>query len=166
MISINQEAGRFEKFVKYSMLVRNVVDQFATYPYLILLIINLSHGRGAFSTAINGSVTTIMSVRIARCFRLLKVLDIHPSGGPKLGLIVRTMTESFPSLRILLGFLCISAVIFGAVIYSVERGDFIVNSDYPAGAYLRRDMLDQDYELSPFKNLGACMYWAIVTMST
>jgi hypothetical protein len=157
--------GPVEKFVRYVLRMGNIIDIFATAPYLVLVLIhfvnqefNVIH----FTT----STSAVMTVRVARCFRLLKSLDMNPSGGPKLSLLVRTFNESMAFLRILVGFIIISAIIWGALIFTVERGNYVVSTDYPDGAFVRSDVAGEGTEISPFKNLGSSMYWGIVTMTT
>ncbi len=159
--------GPFQKLLRYWILPGNIVDTMSTLPYFIIIAIVQSNSATwrapwVFST----HNTAILTVRIARCFRLLKVLDVHPQGSPKLSIIITTVRESFSSLLIMLGFVLISAIIFGSLIYTCERGDFIVTAEYPDGIYLRKDVVGEGFETTPFDNLGACVYWAIVTMTT
>ena len=161
--------GMWEKLWRWQMLLSNLIDAISTVPYWIILIYYQSTSPYAIASSpwLLGSTNSILlTVRIARCFRLLKILDLHPQGSPKLTIIIRTVRDSFSSLLILLGFVGISAVIFGSLIYTFEKGDFIVNAEYPEGAFLRQNLTEQELEVSPFFNLGRSMYWAIVTMST
>jgi hypothetical protein len=106
-----------------------------------------------------------LQVRLGRCVRLLKLMDIHPEGSPRLNIILKSLMHSAPSLILLVGLVLISAVVFGSLIYTAEHGTFTVNSEYPAGEWLREG-LDGNMEETPYRNLGTCFYWAVVTMTT
>jgi len=157
------------KTIRYTCQLGNCIDLLATIPYFIIVFNASATIENKFSAApwvlATGS-STILTVRIARCFRLLKILDVHPQGSPKLSLIIRTVRQSFSSLLILLGFVFISGIILGSLIYATERGDFMITPEFPEGQYMRYNLNESGYEVSPFSNLGRCMYWAIVTMTT
>jgi hypothetical protein len=158
--------GPLEKIIRYVFNTSSIIDITATIPYFAIILANQFEKPGSPIWTYGTTGSTIMAVRIARCFRLLKVLDVHPQGSPKLSIIINTVYDSASSLFILLGFVFISAITFGSLIYAFEKGNFEVTNEYPNGAYFRLDLYGMENELSPFSSLGVCMYWAIVTMST
>lgn len=161
--------GPLQRTLRYTSQIGNIIDIMATLPYFIIILSSPASVENSFGAApwiLAHGDSTILTVRVARCFRLLKILDVHPQGSPKLSLIIRTVRTSFSSLLILLGFVVISGVIFGSLIYTSESGDFRITEEYPLGEYMRYSLNENQWEVSPFSNLGRCMYWAIVTMTT
>jgi hypothetical protein len=160
--------GPLQKLARYWLLPGNIIDTLSTLPFFIIIGVHQAQYVGYLPPwQFSSSNSAILTVRIARCFRLLKVLDVHPQGSPKLSIIISTVRESASSLFIMLGFVAISAVIFGSLVYTCEKGDFTVTIAYPDGAFLRKDVTgDGTLEVTPFDNLGACVYWSVVTMTT
>ena len=150
----------YEKSLRYLFTFNNVIDLIATVPYFVELCINSN-----IEVNSRGSTIVVTTVRLGRCIRLLKLLDVHPEGSPRLNIIIKSFKASAPSLVLLLGIVLISSVVFGSLIYTAEHGYFRVTPEYPDGAYFRRDIMGE-WERTPFQNLGTCMYWAIVTMTT
>ena len=81
-------------------------------------------------------------------------------------LLVATLKASAPALLVLLFFSFIGMIFFGALVFVIEEGDFLVTSDYPDGAFLRRTTNEYSYEISPFTSITAAMYWVITTGTT
>jgi len=50
---------------------------------------------------------------------------------------VRAMVLSIPALRMLAYFMMMLMVLFGALIYAAEKGEWTVDAEHPAGAFLR-----------------------------
>jgi hypothetical protein len=70
------------------------------------------------------------------------------------------------ALSILLFFAMLVVVLFAAIIFVLEQGEFEVNEFYPEGAYLRNNIFESGKSESPFKSILTCCYWAIVTATT
>lgn len=151
----------YEKSLRYLVTYNNLIDLCATVPFLVAIVINggwVDDTRGA-------SAYVLTAVRLARCVRLLKLMDIHPEGSPRLNIILKSLHNSVPSLTLLFCILIVSAVVFGSIIYTCEHGFYKVTTDYPEGEYYRTDLMG-DQEVTPFRDLGSSMYWAVVTMTT
>lgn len=131
-------------------------------------------------------------------YRHHKSLAYHPSGhtphqpirptlplhqfNEGLGLFTRTMSASSPALTLLGFFYALGCVLFGSIIFFAEKGEFIVNKNYPQGAWLRYDEYRQPpeegahrdesgryvdfYVESPFRSIPYAFYWTIVTGTT
>ncbi len=76
------------------------------------------------------------------------------------------MAKSVETLALLLFFVLIAVVLFGSIIYLTERGSFVVNADFPEGAYLRWNGIHAAKEQSPFESILISCYWAVVTSTT
>lgn len=150
----------YEKSTRYLFSFNNIIDLIATLPYFVELCM-----LSTISATSGNSAIIVTTVRLGRCVRLLKLMDIHPEGSPRLNIILKSFKVSAPSLVLLLGIVVVSAVVFGSLIYTAEHGQFRVTEDYPDGEFFRENMMGE-WEVTPFRNLGTAMYWAIVTMTT
>lgn len=150
----------YEKSLRYLFSFNNIIDLVATLPYFVELCM-----LSTISATSGNSAIIVTTVRLGRCVRLLKLMDIHPEGSPRLNIIIKSFKVSAPSLILLLGIVLVSAVVFGSLIYTAEHGTFRVTPEYPDGEYFREDIMGE-WEVTPFRNLGTCVYWAIVTMTT
>lgn len=83
-----------------------------------------------------------------------------------LSVLTTTFRSSTMALSILLFFAMLLVVLFAAIIFILEQGNFEVTEDYPEGAYLRWNLLKSEKEESPFKSILLSCYWAIVTSTT
>jgi hypothetical protein len=81
-------------------------------------------------------------------------------------LLFRTFASSVEALLCIGVFSFFSVLIFGVIIYYIERGTFTVNADYPDGAYLIISSNDLYLQPSNFVSIPASMYWAVTTLTT
>ena len=81
-------------------------------------------------------------------------------------LIFATLHQSLPALLVMLGVLLLAMVFYGSIIFLVEGGTYIVNSDFPQGAFVRRASNGNSFEISPFKSVPTSFYWLVTTITT
>ena len=74
--------------------------------------------------------------------------------------------NSLSAMGILLFFTVLGVILFGSIIYFCESGKFVVNEEFPDGAYIRWNLLGTDREESPFTSILVSCYWAMVTFTT
>ena len=136
---------------RYMTMPMNIIDLVAILPFYVAY----------FSTS--GS-----SVSIIRILRLVRVLRVFKIGGMGNGvtLMSNAMMNSLSAMGILLFFTVLGVILFGSIIFFLESGNFVVNEDYPDGAFLRWDVLHSDKEESPFSSILVSCYWAMVTFTT
>ncbi|CAE7629128.1 Kcna3, partial [Symbiodinium microadriaticum] len=139
------------QILKYAAKPMNVVDLVAILPFFIGFV---SSDVGSFS--------------ITRIIRLVRVLRVFRIGSMKkfLAVLTTTFRASTTALSILLFFAMLLVILFAAIIFILEQGEFVVNEDFPDGAYVRWDALKSEKEESPFKSILVSCYWAIVTTTT
>lgn len=125
----------------------NLVDILAIMPFYLELILSQF-----FTSFIDLRVLRV--VRLVRVFRLFKVGKYSTN----MQLIVRAMSRSSEALVLLLFFLIVALVLFGAVMYFVEQGKWNPKMQ----CYVR----DGETSCSPFESIPKSFYWGITTMTT
>ena len=100
--------------------------------------------------------------------RLVRVLRVFRIGNMKkfLAVLATTFRNSTTALSILLFFVMLLVILFAAITFIVEQGEFVVTSDFPEGTYVRWNYLKSEKEESPYKSILVSCYWAIVTTTT
>jgi voltage-gated potassium channel Kch len=139
------------KIWKYVSKGMNIIDLVAILPFFV-----------SFGTSSGGSVSIVRILRLARILRVFKVGSLKRY----LTLLKKTVTKSLPALGLLLFFAFLGVILFASIIFFLEQGSFVVNDDYPQGAYLRWNVLHSAKEESPFKSILHSCYWAVVTSTT
>ena len=82
------------------------------------------------------------------------------------GLIGIALQEAVPALSILVGIMLLAMILFGCIVYEFEKGIFVVNEQFPAGAFTRRTINLAFQEVSPFVSIPTTFYWSLTTMAT
>ena len=57
-------------------------------------------------------------------------------------------------------------IIISCIEFELEGGEFVVNEDYPNGAFLRTVDGFGTRELTPFDSVSTAIYWVIITLTT
>eukprot|EP00854_Cymbomonas_tetramitiformis_P004744 gene4744-5801_t len=86
--------------------------------------------------------------------------------GLGMQLFARVMINSAPAMYILIFFSLLGMVLFGSMIFFAEAGTWTVNAEFPHGAYLRQNLLDNGEEETPFSSIPASFWWVLVTSTT
>lgn len=141
----------YQKLYKYATSTMNIIDLIAILPFYV-----------AFATDGGSSVSIVRILRLARVLRVFKIGGF--SSG--MGFIAAAIKSAIPAIGILLFFTVLGVILFGSIIYFLESGTFVVNKDFPDGAYVRWDALHAEKEQSPFSSILVSCYWAIVTSTT
>mmetsp|Transcript_18662 Transcript_18662/g.19417 ORF Transcript_18662/g.19417 Transcript_18662/m.19417 type:complete len:357 (+) Transcript_18662:824-1894(+) len=128
-----------------------VVDLVTVCPFIAELI---THKPSSFSV-----------VRVLRLIRLYKLIR-GTAFASSVEAFLTTIQKSLLALSVLVLFTSLGSIVFSAIIFYLERGDFTVNSDYPDGAYLRPGLTPGESAPSPFVSIPAALYWSFVTVTT
>lgn len=128
-----------------------IVDLVTVIPFIVELV---THKPTSFSV-----------VRLLRLIRLYKLVR-GTAFASSVEAFLATIQKSLLALSVLVLFTSLGSIIFSAIIFYLERGDFTVNSDYPDGAYLRPGLTSGQSAPSPFVSIPAALYWSIVTVTT
>jgi len=126
----------------------NILDFLAILPFYLELILNRAGLTG---------LRVVRIVRLTRVFRIFK-LSRYSMG---LKVMILSLKKSAQALYLLIFFLLIGVVMFGSVMYYVEKGEL----DETDGNYYRVDSQGEKV-LSPFQTIPHSLWWAIVTMTT
>ena len=113
------------------------------------------------------SSSSDVSLSYVRVLRLLRVFRLMRSNYQKkqVELLTKTLKQSKDAVGILLFYLILAIILFGATLFAIEEGEFVVNQEFPLGAYVRPNGLG-GYVESPFNNIPTAMYFIIITMTT
>ena len=138
----------------YGKIPLNVVDLVAILPFYFELMSPARNGGSSFSV-----------LRIIRLVRILRIFKFQ-SLKSCVRMIGSSISKSIMALVILLFFSIIGVVLFGSLIYALESGEYVVDEDFPDGAYVRWNVLHTEKEESPFNSILISCYWAVVTSTT
>ena len=140
------------KTYKYGIKILNVIDLVAILPFYIEMLM----GGG------NSSLSVVRVLRLARVFRIFK-MGKGSSGVQMLG---KTILISLPALSLLFFFISLGVILFGAIIYFLEGGDFKVTVEYDEGAWFTNNFFGTGDVVTGFRSIAAGCYWAVVTTTT
>ncbi len=141
----------YEHYFRFVISIRNLIDLAAILPYFINLVIP--------SISLNNNF-----LRVLRIVRVFEMLNRFKEVETMIGLLVRTMKKSSYALAVMILLSIVGVVFFGSVMFALESGNFIVNSDFPQGAFLRTTWTG--LEVTPFTSIGVTMYFVITTITT
>mmetsp|Transcript_25102 Transcript_25102/g.87562 ORF Transcript_25102/g.87562 Transcript_25102/m.87562 type:complete len:602 (-) Transcript_25102:418-2223(-) len=143
-----REPSHLAKMWTFVISPMNLVDLLAILPFYVEEIV----GSGSSELAI------VRILRLARVFRVFKLGKYH-SG---LNLIGRVLYTSADALYLLLFFTFLGMVLFGAIVFTLESGEYDPSTD----RFLRWDKMGRDMEESPFHSIPATFWWVLVTSTT
>jgi len=149
---------RLKKTLDFVIDPLNVLDLLAIIPFYLEFAFD-SQGGGF------GAARVFRLARIFRVFKLGKTND-----GMKM--FMRVMSQSYNALRIILFFLLLSMILFGCIIFEVEKGEWVSNGRAAGldscdhGCYVRRTTDQTGYEISPFTDIPISFWWVLVTQTT
>ena len=136
---------------KYILRIPNVIDFCAIMPFYLHLI--MPTGGGAF-------MRVLRLFRLVRVLRLLKALSFLKNVDVTLALIGITIERSSQTLIVFMFFVMIMCILFGCIIFMCEQGTFVVNVDYPNGAFVTPTPDKQYMVESAFISVPAGMFWS------
>lgn len=150
-IEVDVEYPWYVQLYKYSTKAMNIIDILAIGPFYVEMV-----------TSAGSSLSVIRVLRLARVFRIFK-LGKNSKGISMLG---TTMSHAFGALGLVGFFVSLGIVFFGSLGHFFEGGTFMVTADYPEGEYLRQSLFSASFEKTPFVDIPASMYWAVVTSTS
>ena len=78
-------------------------------------------------------------------------------------MLAKTVLNALSALKFVAFFILMFMVVYGAVEFFCEQGTFVVNADFPTGAYLRPQPPGGGDPHSTFTSITAAIYWAVTT---
>ncbi len=141
------------QIAKYMWQPFNLIDLGAILPWYLT-----SFGATIFSSS--GGILRVL--RIMRVFRVFKLGRRNKS----VELLTRTLSASTSVLMLLIFFFVLAVVVFGALIFFLESGDFKVTEEHPNGMYYRQHPVTFELEESPFTSMISSFYFAVITLAT
>lgn len=98
--------------------------------------------------------------------RLVRVVSrLVKLGKQNIGVVLlsRTLMKSLHALSYVAFFIFLFMVVYGSIGFFCEEGTFVVNADFPTGAYLRPQPPAGGDPQSTFTSIAASIYWAVTT---
>ena len=148
-----------EQVTRWMLKVKNLIDLACWLPFLVGMLVKIHSRQSTF-------VRALRLLRLIRILRMVQVLRMFESIHAVAKLLKETCVNVLPALAAFFFFLFMVIILFGSVIYYLEQGTFVVNDDYPTGAYVRPTIDHHRTETSPFVSIGTAFYWVIVTGAT
>lgn len=125
----------------------NMIDLIAIAPYYAQLAVMYVSMNSVW-------IPDLRIIRIVRLFRIFRV----GSWAKSFSMIVSAVRGSKEALVLLLFFVCIAAIMFASVMYTLEQGTWSAEK----GCYVRPG----EDQCSPFQSIPEALYWAITTITT
>lgn len=153
-----------QRVVSFIRSIPNLIDLVAILPSYITWTLDLM-GQDQEGGSSNEVLRLIRLMRVVRAFRLGRRFEA-------VIIIGRAMTRSVRALWVLVLNITMTTLIFGAVMFFVEQGQYDSATGYymrPAGTWtLDPDTLRwvEDRERSPFQSIPHSFWWALVTATT
>lgn len=145
----------YEHVIRFVLKFNNIVDLVTILPFWV----TFNHHAGS-----GGRGATFL--RVFKLLRMLKIFRRFKQSQDMIHLVGTTLMKSLPALAVLVMFLVLTVIFYGSIIYEIEKGKFMVTSDYPQGAYLRIPINGYGMEVSPFVSIPTSIYWVVTTSST
>jgi len=142
-------ASELHRVWQFVLAPLNIVDLLAIVPFYIELFAAGSGGVG---------LTVFRILRLGRVFRIFKL----GKSSATLQLMAKVMVASVDALSIIIFFIAIGVILFGALIWIAEGGEY----DEAEGAFLRLNEFGTGRERTPFDSIPATAWFVIVTLTT
>jgi Ion transport protein len=146
------------KIIAYICRFDSIVDLVSIAPFYIALAVTGQYGG-----------LTCGFIRILRLPRLLHYIYLSDGTSAISALIMilfKSIQRSSNILLFTLFFYFISTTLFATIIYVLEGGSYVVNEEYPNGAYLRDNADKTALEPTLFLSIPIAVYYTVVTTST
>lgn len=104
-------------------------------------------------------------INVSRIVQLAELFKLQ-SYQRAIKVISNTILQTYKTFFFLYWFLMLLVMIFGAIVFALERGEFTVDETHPEGAYLRWNTERTEKEVSPFISLASAMWYALVSITT
>lgn len=126
----------------------NMIDLAAIAPFFIELYM---------TTYMHSSFVDMRFLRVIRLARILRLMKVGKY-STEIQILARATSRSWEAMVLLVCLLGSAIIIFGAIMYLLERGKW----DAKMGCYVR----DGDSGCSPFESIPLSFYWGVTTMTT
>lgn len=134
----------------------NLIDVAAIVPYYVELLMVAWGASEASNSGVGLAVLRVL--RVARVLRVLK-LGKRSAGAT---IIARSMEKSGQALILTLFFVAMGIILFGALLFYAESGEY----DVVTGKWMRADVVGTDLEETPFHSIMASFWFCIVSATT
>mmetsp|Transcript_65359 Transcript_65359/g.181752 ORF Transcript_65359/g.181752 Transcript_65359/m.181752 type:complete len:895 (+) Transcript_65359:64-2748(+) len=109
-----------------------------------------------------GGAGVLRVLRLVRMFRVMKMPRLQRC----VDMFISVIVESLPALFLLFFMSMVGCVFFAALAWFCEGTNYVINEEYPAGAYLRPSFDGYTMEVSPFRSVLTASWWFFTTATT
>lgn len=143
---VDPKYSPIECFIRYFLSINTLIDFCAIFPFLV------------------PSVPDSFA-RVMRLFRLIKMMRNVSAGNKNFLLLTDSVIRSSETGVYVVFCVLIFTIFFGWLMNLMEGGEFIVSSEEPDGAYMRKNS-EGERSISPYSSISTSIYWAAVTLTT
>lgn len=155
---MNPNFNRVEFYIRYIVSIRSLVDLACIVPAFVEL---------AYLTSQRSSSSTFVRVlRIFRVFRVFKLLLASKKIRNMLKLIGLALHQSRDALILMMLTSLTLSVFFGSILFTVEKGVFVVSDTFPDGYYRVPTVNQYSTQQSLFESAMTGIYAAVITLTT
>jgi hypothetical protein len=153
-----KEPNFLRRVSKWFFTPANLIDLAAIMPWFLAKAAESSGGQDSIIIRLIRLTRVIRAIRLGKKFEAIIIVG-------------RSISKSIRALYVLVLNLVLGVIIFGALMYFCEQG----NWSEEKRAYLRLEgqtfnetskVWEDDFNRSPFDSIPACFWWAIVTATT
>ena len=142
--------GALRQWISFLTEWGQIIDALAVFPYYLERL----HNTNRF--------LPLRLLRFTRVFRILRLGQYNDTFNS----LVNVLYESTSSLNLLVIVIAFGAMLFGSLMYFVEKGKWVYTdlTDPPSFQFVREGL--NGPEISPFSSIPDCFWWFIVTATT
>ena len=111
------------------------------------------------------NIQSLVSLRLLRLFRIFMLLRLGMYNS-MVQTLTNVLTKAVEYLKLLVLFIMFGGVLFGSVVYWVERGKWQYFEPTDSFQFVRTGVDGVTEEISPFNSIPKAMWWFAVTATT
>ncbi|CAJ1949378.1 unnamed protein product [Cylindrotheca closterium] len=145
----NETKSHIRQLYDYITSMSMMLDFWACFPYYLESI----------------NIQSLVSLRLLRLLRVFMLLRLGMYNS-MMKTLTNVLTKAVEYLKLLVLFLIFGGVLFGSVVYWVERGHWKYFEPADSYQFVRTAVDGVTEEISPFRSIPKAMWWFVVTATT
>jgi len=145
----NTEKSHMRQLYEFITSGPMMLDFWACFPYYLESI----------------NIQSLVSLRLLRLLRIFMLLRLGMYNS-MMKTLTNVLTKAVEYLKLLILFIMFGGVLFGSVVYWVERGHWQYYEPTESYQFVRTAVDGVTEEISPFQSIPKAMWWFVVTATT